>query len=272
MKQKQKNARNVIRKGGKCFIVAAALFMLCITCNKAVVQDTETDSITEQSQDRGSISFFYDKLKSFLFFVTESYYMGHWMYCDDLEHMMNYTDAESISYITYHCVLENKNNIRIESDLNEISFFINDTFFISFKQPPFNPQYWMTDAHLYTFVNLFDENDFRIGDDGNEIYKYYFKLKKEMLIDPHEKYGFDVEMQKVYDYDGDVREVLKNERPVTVLFIYDSEGLRLHPQFAGYEEKIDNEYKQHITQLATSLCSKFKAKKAIFPSQIIHKR
>ena len=88
----------------------------------------------------------------------------------------------------------------------------------------------------------------------------------------HKVYGYDVEMQKLYDYDGEIREELKNEGPVTVLFIYDSEGLRLHPQFAGYEEKIDNEYKQRITQLATSLCSKFKAKKAIFASQIIHKR
>ncbi|MBR4624690.1 MAG: hypothetical protein IKO56_04035, partial [Alphaproteobacteria bacterium] len=92
MKQKQKNARNVIRKGGKCFIVAAALFMLCITSNKALAQDTATNATTEQLQNKDSISVLYDKLESFLFYVTESYYMGHWMYCDDLEHMMNYTD------------------------------------------------------------------------------------------------------------------------------------------------------------------------------------
>ena len=196
--------------------------------------------------------------------------MAHWMYCDDLEHMMNYTDAESMSYSTYHWVLENKNNIRIESNLNEISFFFNDTIFISFKKP-FEPQYWMTDAHLRSFVCLFDGNDFRIGD-VRKYNKYYSKQKRKMLIKLHEEYGYDVEMQKLYDYDGEIREELKNEGPVTVLFIYDSDGLRLHPQFAGYEEKIDDEYRQRITQLATSLCSKFKAKKVIFSSQIMHKR
>lgn len=251
-------------------MVAVALFMLCITSNKALAQDTATNATTEQLQNKDSISVLYDKLESFLFYVTESYYMAHWMYCDDLEHMMNYTDAESMSYSTYHWVLENKNNIRIESNLNEISFFFNDTIFISFKKP-FEPQYWMTDAHLRSFVCLFDGNDFRIGD-VRKYNKYYSKQKRKMLIKLHEKYGYDVEMQKLYDYDGEIREELKNEGPVTVLFIYDSEGLRLHPQFAGYEEKIDNEYKQRITQLATSLCSKYKAKKVILSSQIMHKR
>lgn len=251
-------------------IIAFTLFMLCITSKKAFAQDTVTIDGSEQIQDIDSIPDFYDKLETFFFYVTESYYTGHWMYCDDLEHMMNYCNAESMSYSTYHWVLENKNNIRIESGLNEISLFLNDTIFISCKKP-FDPQYWMTDAHLRSFVCLFNGNDFLIEDEGNKIYKYYSKLKQEMLLKLHEEYGYDVEMQKLYDYDGEIREELKNEGPVTVLFIYDSEGLRLHPQFAGYEEKIDNEYKQRITQLATSLCSKYKAKKVILSSQIMHK-
>lgn len=272
MKQKQKNARNVIRNGGKCFIVAAALFMLCITSKKAFAQDTVTIDGSEQIQDIDSIPDFYDKLETFFFYVTETYYISHWMYCDDLETMINYSyDKFATPNICYYWFLENRNKIRIESSPNEISFFINDTFFTSDKQP-FDPQYYETNIRLRSFIRLFDGNGLLIGDSGNNIYKYYSKQKRKMLLKMHKVYGYDVEMQKLYDYDGDVREVLKNERPVTVLFIYDSEGLRLHPQFAGYEEKIDNEYKQHITQLATSLCSKFKAKKAIFPSQIIHKR
>jgi hypothetical protein len=70
-------------------------------------------------------------------------------------------------------------------------------------------------------------------------------------------------MQKVSSFEEE--DTVTNMYPLTVVFVYDSSGLHLHPLFDDYEDLcISEKFKQMVVQMAASLCSKYKAEKIIF--------
>ncbi len=238
-------------------IIASVLILLFVSCNRLSAQDANTTSVHE-AMEQGAPSTYEDSLFEFFFYVQERYYSGHLMYCNDLKKMIQY--GERMFPYLYQRVLENIDDFKEEHNKLELQIFYKDTFLASYNHP-LDPKEYSTYIFLRNFVTLFDEDDFSVTD--SNIYNDYLSLRRSITIKLHEQSGCEVEMQKVSSFEEE--DTVTNMYPLTVVFVYDSSGLHLHPLFDDYEDLcISEKFKQMVVQMAASLCSKYKAEKIIF--------
>lgn len=239
-------------------IIAPVLILLFISCNRLSAQDANNTTFVHDAMEQGVSNTFEDTLFEFFFYVQEGYYKSHLMYCDDLKKMIQY--GERAFPHLYQRVLGNIDDFKEEHDKFELRIFHKDTFLASYNHP-FNPQEFSTYIFLRNFVTLFDKDDFAITD--SNIYNDYHSLKQSIAIKLHEHSGCEFEVQMVSSFDEE--DSMTHMYPLMVVFVYDSSGLHLHPLFDDYEDwNIPEEYKQIVIQMATFLCSKYKAAKIIF--------
>lgn len=245
-------------------MIVFLLFIFCVTSDYVCAQDTNTMHIQDNMgyvQNGKAPYLVEDSLELFLLEVQESYFYNHLMYCDDLEKITHL--GETISPYWAHWVSENKTSFKIECDSFNIRLFYNDTLFVLYKHPV-NLQEFSSYLHLWRFIRLFDEKDFVIPD--TNIYEEYALQRREMLINLRDYYGYDIKMQAL---PFDTEKSQKGTYPIPILLIFDSGGLRPHPLFGEFEQYIDGEFRQQLVQLATSLCSKYKAKQVIFSTPVM---
>lgn len=205
-----------------------------------------------------------DDMLMFFFYAQESYFSSHFTYSNDVETVLRY--GENISPIMYHQIMDSITHFRVEGGVNEMRLFHNNDTLVTYRQS-INCQDFCREGHLRHYVWVFDDKDQVIHDEN--IFMEYFAQKRDLLVNLHEKYGFDVEtvMLPVDECDINVREY-----PLTVLFVYDSNGLIVHPIFDECKYHIDNDYNHHLAQMADLLCSKYNASKIIFTSQIMYRK
>lgn len=222
-----------------------------ICLQKNVVHNWQDESLNDEIDD----------MLKFFFYAQESYFSSHFTYSNDLETILRY--GEIISPILSHQIMDSITRFRVESKIIEMSIFYNNDTLVTYKRD-FNCQDFCSNAQLRNYVRAFDDKDMVIYD--TNIFMEYFAQKQDLLVKLHEKYGFDVEMVIL---PVDECDIYGRESPLTVLFVYDSSGLIVHPIFDECKYHIENEYKQYLAQMADLLCSKYNASKIIFTSQIM---
>lgn len=239
-----------------------ALFLVFLLASNEIVcaQKTSTSPI-QDSTDSMDISIVEDPLELFFLEVQEFYFDNRLVYCDNLEKIIHH--GKKISPYWSDWVMKNKARFKVECDNLDVSIFYNDTLFASYKYP-FNLHTFSTYMLLSKFVKLFDENDFVVL--GTNAYEEYAVQKRNLISKLQEQYGYEIRKQKNY-YDRE--EPTGKEYPILILFVFDNSGLRLHPLFADFEQYIDGEYKQQLVLLASQFCSKYNAKKMIFPFPVM---
>ena len=251
-----------INKTVRGHIIASILIVLFVSCNRLYAQDTDAISLNEVTE-HGLSRTIEDSLFEFFFYVQEGYYGNHLMFSNDLKKMIQY--GELVFPQLYQRVLENINDFKEEHDKFEIQIFYKDTFLASYNHP-FNLQEFSTYVLLRNFVVLFDKDDFIVTD--SNIYNDYLSFRQSITIKLHEHSGCDFEMQMVSSIDEE--DSVTHMYPLIVIFVYDSRGLHLHPLFDNYEDRyISEKYKQMVIQMASFLCSKYKAEKIIFSAPLM---
>lgn len=240
------------------------LFFAGFTNKNADAQDIGTEySQIKAGYERPKKCLFNETedLMGFFFFVQEAYFSSHFSYSNDLETVCRY--GETLSPFMYRQIMDSITNFRVECGNLEMTLFYDNDTLAAFKRN-FNCQDVYINMRLRDFVRLFDDKDLVIDD--TTVFKEYCTQKRELLVNLYEKCGYDVEMVMLpLDEYG----IEKKEYPLTVLFVYDSSGLIVHPLFSEYECQIDNDFKRNLAHMAGSICSKYNASKIIFSSQIM---
>lgn len=244
-------------------VVTCIFFMGFIQVN-ANAQDNDTICLQKNvghNLQSKSLNDEIDDMLMFFFYAQEAYFSSHFTYSNDLETILRY--GENISPILYHQIMDSITHFRVESGIIEMRLFYNNDTLVTYKQN-INCHDFSSVGKLRHYVRVFDDKDLAIHD--TNIFTEYFAQKQDLFVNLHEKYGFDVVMVTlpVDECDIDVREY-----PLTMLFVYDSSELIVHPIFDECKYHISNEYKQHLAQMADLLCLKYNASKIIFTAQIM---
>ncbi len=254
-------------KPNRIVVVFVCIIIAVLISNNVDAQDTGTVYSQKNVGYRQPINSLFndtEDLLGFFFYVQESYFSSHFVYSNDFETMLRY--GKSLSPILYNQIMDCVTSFRVECDNLEMSIFYNNDTLVAFKRNV-NYQDFCRKAQLRNFVRLFDDSDLVIDD--TNIFMEYSAQKRDLLIILHEKYGYDVDMVMLPLCESDIE---KKEYPLTILFVYDSSGLIVHPLYNEYKFHIDNDFKRHLAQMADSLCSKYNATKIIFSSQIMSRK
>lgn len=239
-----------------CFFV----FLLLSVANKEICAQEEHSSSAEEKLEitEDNDSNIKKDLFQFFFYVQESYFAGHQMYCENLENVICYGKRISPGY--YNWVLENKKRFKIECDGYSVSVCLDkDTIISLYKDVEELRNYVNTDIGLWRLVNIFDKNDVVIED--TSIYTTFSSLRQNVLVEFYERNGY--EMEKKF--------VAESERLVMLILIFDHGELRLHPLSNVPKHPIDSEYLHQLEQLATSVCQEFNVSKMLFTVPMMYR-
>ena len=241
-----------------CFFV----FLLLSVADKEICAQEEHSSSAKEkleiTEDNDSNNIKKD-LFQFFFYVQESYFAGHQMYCGNFENVICYGKRISPGY--YHWVLENKKRFKIECDGYSFSVnFDEDTIISLSKDVEELRNSVNTGIGLLRMVNIFDENDVAIDD--TSIYETFSSLRHNMLVELYERHGYEMEVQNIAE----------SEWPVMLIYIFDRGELSPHPLTNVPKRPISPEYLHRIEQLATAVCRKFNVSKILFTVPMMYRK
>ncbi len=239
-----------------CFFI---ILLLSVAEKEICAQEERPSSAEEETgMAEDSNSNIKKDLFQFFFYVQESYFAGHQMYCGNFENVICYGKRISPSY--YRWVLENKKRFKLECDGYSFSVcFDNDTIIALYKDIEELRNYFNTGIGLWRMVTLFDENDVAIDD--TNIYATFSPLRQNILVELYERHGYEMEVQSTAE----------SEWPVMLVYIFDRGELFLHPMSNVPKHPIDSEYLHQLEQLATSVCQEFNVSKMLFTAPMLYR-
>lgn len=243
----------------RCVFCIFMLLLLSVADKGICAQEIHpSDTQKKLEITKKSNSSIYEGLSQFFFYVQESYFAGHLMYCGNIENVICY--GKSISPYFYHWVLENEKRLNIECDGYSVVIFLDKDTIISLHKDVDNLRASVnTELGLWRLINLYDKNDVVIED--TSIYTKYYNLRQSVIVELHECHGYEMEMQTAAE----------SEKPVMLILIFDHGELNLHPLSNTPQHHISSEYLHQLEQLASSVCQKYNASKMLFTAPMLYR-
>ena len=243
----------------RCFFCIFMLLLLSVADKEICAQEIHPSGTQNKLEiTENSDSILYEGLAQYFFFVQESYFAGHLMYCGNIENVISY-GKNSSSYF-YHWILENEKRLKIECDGYSVVIFCDKDTIISLYKDVGNLRASVnSELGLWHLINLFDENDVVIED--TSIYTKFFHLRQSVIVELQECHGYEMEMQTASE----------SAKPVMLIFIFDHGELHLHPLSNIPQYPINSDYLHQLEQLASSVCKKNNASKMLFTAPMLYR-